>query len=124
MCRWSVEHGESNDAIGTQGLQQTTMLSWATLSTRAQKIKGLNFCASQFVTEDEVRTMCPKFAISLAFSVVCSVMQRDAWESRGWMAGEKYSVSPCAPYMGPLEGSSGKVILGLWSAPVCEQDVA
>lgn len=56
-----VEHGSSNDAIGSQGAgrawagrQQTTMLSWATLSERAQKIKGLNFCASQFVTEDEV----------------------------------------------------------------------
>eukprot|EP00290_Baffinella_frigidus_P008699 CAMPEP_0180136052 /NCGR_PEP_ID=MMETSP0986-20121125/11234_1 /TAXON_ID=697907 /ORGANISM="non described non described, Strain CCMP2293" /LENGTH=70 /DNA_ID=CAMNT_0022076943 /DNA_START=130 /DNA_END=342 /DNA_ORIENTATION=- len=50
---WSVEHGgESSDAIGSQ---HTTMLSWATLSERAQKIKSLNFCAGQFVTEDEVK---------------------------------------------------------------------
>lgn len=55
--RWSVEHGESSEPIRAGRPyfgQQTTMLSWATLSQRAQKIKGLNFCASQFVTEDEV----------------------------------------------------------------------
>ena len=33
--------------MGTGVPQQTTMLNWANLSERAQKIKGLNFCASQ-----------------------------------------------------------------------------
>ena len=41
----------------TMPVQQTTMLNWANLSDRAQKVKGLNFCASQFVTEDEVRPL-------------------------------------------------------------------
>lgn len=51
-------HGESSEPVSAGRPyfgQQTTMLSWATLSQRAQKIKGLNFCASQFVTEDEVK---------------------------------------------------------------------
>ncbi len=39
------------------------MLNWANLSERAQKIKGLNFCASQFVTEDEV-----KYCVAKLFS--------------------------------------------------------
>ena len=33
--------------MGTSVPQRTTMLNWANLSERAQKIKGLNFCASQ-----------------------------------------------------------------------------
>ena len=63
---WSVESGSDvpmvqqtsmlNRVVATtMPVQQTTMLNWANLSDRAQKIKGLNFCASQFVTEDEVR---------------------------------------------------------------------
>eukprot|EP00961_Rhodomonas_salina_P175351 2364839-Rhodomonas_salina.1 len=35
------------------GTGRTTMLNWANLSECAQKIKGLNFCSSQFVTEDK-----------------------------------------------------------------------
>jgi hypothetical protein len=49
--------------LGTGVPQQTTMLNWANLSERAQKIKGLNFCASQFVTEDEV-----KYCVAKLFS--------------------------------------------------------
>ena len=49
--------------MGTGVPQQTTMLNWANLSERAQKIKGLNFCASQFVTEDEV-----KYCVAKLFS--------------------------------------------------------
>ena len=62
---WSVETGADvapqqtsmlNRVVATtMPVQQTTMLNWANLSDRAQKVKGLNFCASHFVTEDEVR---------------------------------------------------------------------
>jgi len=62
--------------MGTGVPQQTTMLNWANLSERAQKIKGLNFCASQFVTEDEVKYCVAKlfsgdvkFATAVCFPV-------------------------------------------------------
>mmetsp|Transcript_26517 Transcript_26517/g.69732 ORF Transcript_26517/g.69732 Transcript_26517/m.69732 type:complete len:85 (-) Transcript_26517:604-858(-) len=71
---WSVETGADMPAVQqtsmlrsvvptTLPMQQTTMLSWGNLSERAQKIKGLNFCASQFVTEDEV-----KYCVAKLFS--------------------------------------------------------
>jgi len=74
VALWNVETGSDSPAaaapVTTQLLQmgsgvpqQTTMLNWANLSERAQKIKGLNFCASQFVTEDEV-----KYCVAKLFS--------------------------------------------------------
>ena len=72
---WSVESGADvpvqqtsmlNRVVATtMPVQQTTMLNWANLSDRAQKVKGLNFCASQFVTEDEVWSCESVFALVL-----------------------------------------------------------
>ena len=60
--------------MGTGVPQQTTMLNWANLSERAQKIKGLNFCASQFVTEDEVKYCVAKlFSGDVKFATMVSI---------------------------------------------------
>ena len=55
------------------------MLNWANLSERAQKIKGLNFCASQFVTEDEVKYCVAKlFSGDVKFATaVCSLLSME-----------------------------------------------
>lgn len=60
--------------MGSGVPQQTTMLNWANLSERAQKIKGLNFCASQFVTEDEVKYCVAKlFSGDVKFATMVSL---------------------------------------------------
>ena len=63
--------------MGSGVPQQTTMLNWANLSERAQKIKGLNFCASQFVTEDEVKYCVAKlFSGDVKFAtMVCAPLR-------------------------------------------------
>ncbi len=78
---WSVETGADvapqqtsmlNRVVATtMPVQQTTMLNWANLSDRAQKVKGLNFCASQFVTEDEVT----KLSCSVSASKTRALLQ-------------------------------------------------
>ena len=67
-------HELKKHQMGSGVPQQTTMLNWANLSERAQKIKGLNFCASQFVTEDEVKYCVAKlFSGDVKFATMVSI---------------------------------------------------